>query len=198
MSETGDNLNGRRIVVGVTGGIAAFKTAGLVSTLVQQCAEVRVVMTESATRFVTPLTFQTLSSNAVHTSMWQSAADFSSAHINLADWAEACIVAPATANVIGKLRAGLADDLLSTTLLALECPVLLAPAMNSRMWGKPQVQENIKILSQWGYHFVGPEEGWLACRTRGAGRMSSVEAIIEALQRLLPARSKAAQGESEG
>ncbi len=185
MAEAADILNSRRIVVGITGGIAAYKTATLVSRLVQRGASVRVVMTDSATRFVTPLTFQTLSCNAVHTSMWQGTENFQSTHINLADWAEACVVAPATASIMAKLRMGLADDLLSTTLLAMDCPVLLAPAMNARMWAKQQVQENVETLRGWGYRFVGPAEGWLACRTSGAGRMSEPEEIIAALEQML-------------
>ena len=188
-----DTFAGSHIVVGVTGGIAAYKTAMVVSRLVQRGAEVRVVMTESATRFVAPLTFQTLSGNAVHQSMWERSESFDSAHIGLADWAEACLIAPATANIIAKMAHGLADDLLSTTVLALEVPLLLAPAMNDRMWHKAAVQENVSRLSRWGYHFVGPAEGRLACGTAGPGRMAEPEEIVAALESLLTARTKGGQ-----
>jgi len=183
----------RRIVVGVTGGIAAYKTAMVVSRLVQRGAEVRVVMTESATRFVAPLTFETLSGSTVHHSMWERSESFNSAHVALADWAEVCVIAPATANIIAKMAHGLADDLLSTTVLALEVAVLLAPAMNDRMWHKAAVQENLTRLSRWGYHFVGPAEGRLACGTVGPGRMAEPEEIVAALESLLTARAKGSQ-----
>jgi phosphopantothenoylcysteine decarboxylase/phosphopantothenate--cysteine ligase len=185
MAKRVDILAGRKIIVGVTGGIAAYKTAMVVSTLVQRGAEVRVVMTESATRFVTPLTFQTLTRQMVYTDPWQAAEKFQSAHISLADWGEACLVAPATANLIGKLAGGLADDLLSTTLLAIDLPVIIAPAMNTRMWNKLVVQNNVALLVDLGYRFVGPEAGRLACGTVGEGRMSEPEELVAAVENLL-------------
>ena len=185
MTEQADPLGGKRVVVGVTGGIAAYKTAMVVSRLVQRGAEVRVVMTESAAQFVTPLTFQTLSGQAVALDMWQRSESFRGSHIALADWAEACVIAPATANIMAKIAHGLADDLLSTTVLAIEAPLLLAPAMNDRMWHKAAVQENVARLGKWGYHFVGPAEGHLACGTVGQGRMAEPEEIISALESLL-------------
>lgn len=189
MTDPGQNiLAGKHLVVGVTGGIAAYKTAAMVSTLVQRGATVRVVMTESATRFVGPVTFQALTRQPVYTDMWADTEDYRSTHISLADWADALVVAPATANVLAKMACGLADDLLSTTVLALDAPVLVAPAMNSRMWAKAVVQENVARLASRGYRFVGPGEGRLACGTSGAGRMSEPDEIIAALEGLLAER----------
>jgi phosphopantothenoylcysteine decarboxylase/phosphopantothenate--cysteine ligase len=187
MAKKHDILSGRKILVGVTGGIAAYKTAMVTSALVQRGAEVRVVMTASATKFVSPLTFQSLSRQPVYTDMWQPAEKFQSAHIALADWAEACLVAPATANILAKTAGGLGDDLLSTALLAIDVPVLFAPAMNSRMWTKQAVQDNVARLTASGYLFVGPTAGYLACGTVGEGRMSEPAEIIEALEKILAA-----------
>ncbi|NLX58470.1 MAG: bifunctional phosphopantothenoylcysteine decarboxylase/phosphopantothenate--cysteine ligase CoaBC [Phycisphaerae bacterium] len=184
MTPQADPLSGKRVVVGVTGGIAAYKAAALVSTLVQAGADVRVIMTESATRFVAPLTFQALSHNAVHVGLWDADDSFRSAHIALADWADLGVVAPATANFLAKAACGLADDLLSTTLLAMECPVLLAPAMNCRMWNNRIVQDNVACLKAAGYPMVGPAEGHLACGTSGAGRMAEPDEILAALRAL--------------
>ena len=185
MAKSKDILAGRRILVGVTGGIAAYKAAMLVSTLSQRGAEVQVVMTASAQKFVTPLTFQSLTRSAVHTDMWEATEQFRSAHIALADWAEAAVVAPATANLLAKVACGLADDLLSTTLLAVDVPVLLAPAMNERMWNKQATQNNAALLAEWNYRLVGPCPGWLACGTRGEGRMSEPADIVAALEQML-------------
>jgi phosphopantothenoylcysteine decarboxylase/phosphopantothenate--cysteine ligase len=182
---TPDPLAQRCILVGVTGGIAAYKSAILVSMLVQRRAEVRVVMTDAAERFVAPLTFQTLTGRPVHRDMWAAGEAFNSAHISLADWADACVVAPATANVIAQMACGLAQDLLSTTVLALDVPVLVAPAMNTRMWRKPVVEDNVALLRKRGYAFVGPAEGRLACGDTGPGRMSEPGDIVVALELLI-------------
>ncbi|MGB2755037.1 MAG: bifunctional phosphopantothenoylcysteine decarboxylase/phosphopantothenate--cysteine ligase CoaBC [Phycisphaerae bacterium] len=176
----GQTLQGREILVGVTGGIAAYKTADLVSLLAQEGAAVSVVMTEHATRFVGPLTFQALSRRPVYTDLFAEGA-YDTDHIALADRAEAAVVAPATANVIGKLAAGIADDLLSTVLVALRVPVILAPAMNEAMWNHPAVQANVETLRRRGVRFVGPEEGRLACGTEGLGRMAEPETILDAV-----------------
>ena len=173
----GQTLQGREILVGVTGGIAAYKAADLVSLLAQEGAAVSVVMTEHATRFVGPLTFQALSRRPVYTDLFAEGA-YEADHIALADRAEAAVVAPATANVIGKLAAGIADDLLSTVLVALRVPVILAPAMNEAMWNHPAVQANVETLRRRGVRFVGPEEGRLACGTEGPGRMAEPETIL--------------------
>ena len=180
----GRALQGREILVGVTGGIAAYKAADLVSLLVEEGAAVSVVMTEHAQRFVGPLTFQALSRRPVYTDLFAEGA-YDADHIALADRAEAAVVAPATANVIGKLAAGIADDLLSTVLLALDVPVILAPAMNSAMWNHPAVQANVETLHRRGVRFVGPEEGRLACGTEGPGRMAEPETILQAVLEVL-------------
>ncbi|HUW57141.1 MAG TPA: bifunctional phosphopantothenoylcysteine decarboxylase/phosphopantothenate--cysteine ligase CoaBC [Planctomycetota bacterium] len=178
-------MKGRHIVLGVTGGIAAYKSADLTSKLVQAGAEVTVVMTESATRFVTPLTFETLSRRSVHVELWDADREFNPTHVALADWAEIVVVAPATANIIGKLANGIADDLLSTLLLSVDVPVVFAPAMNTRMWNNPVVQDNVRRLGELGHHIVEPGEGYLACGTTGKGRLADVQDIMGALSKLL-------------
>jgi len=180
----GQALQGREILVGVTGGIAAYKAALLVSRLVQEGAAVSVVMTEHAQRFVGPLTFQALSRRPVYTDLFAEGA-YEADHIALADRAEAAVVAPATANAIGKLAGGIADDLLSTVLVALRVPVILAPAMNEAMWNHPAVQANVETLRRRGVRFVGPEEGRLACGTEGLGRMAEPETILAEIVRAL-------------
>jgi len=185
-----DILKDREVLVGVTGGIAAYKAAALVSRLVQAGAATNVVMTEHATRFVGPLTFQTLTGRPVHTDQFAAPETYHADHIALADRAEIVVVAPATANCLGKLAHGIADDLLSTVLLAVECPVLLAPAMNVRMWDHPAVQANVKLLESRGVHFVGPEEGRLACGVTGPGRMAEPETILAAIIEILQSQGK--------
>jgi len=184
-SSAKDVLAGRNILLGVTGGIAAYKAAVLASMLVRRGAQVRTIMTEPATRFVGPITFQALTRQPVYLDMWAATESYRSDHIGMADWTDACVIAPATADVIGRIAAGLADDLLTTTVLALQAPVLLAPAMNTRMWAKPAVQDNVAKIEAWGYHLVGPAEGRLACGDTGPGRMSEPEEIIEALEGML-------------
>ena len=174
-------VGGREIVVGVTGGIAAYKTAHLVSRLVQAGAGVTVVMTEAAKRFVAPLVFQTLSGRPVYADLFASAEAPRGEHISLADRAEIVVVAPATANILAKLAHGIADDLLSTFLLAADAPLVVAPAMNVRMWGHPAVKANCEVLRSRGVRFVGPVEGYLACGTVGEGRMAEPEEILTAL-----------------
>ena len=177
-------MNGRELVVGVTGGIAAYKTAALVSRLVQEGVGVRVVMTRAAGKFVGRATFEALSGRPVLSRAFHDPDHPLGAHIDLAG-ADLLCVAPATANFLAKAAHGLADDLLSTLYLAFKGPVLLAPAMNDRMWEQPAVSRNIEQLRGDGVHFVGPEAGWLSCRTPGTGRMADPEAIREAIDRLL-------------
>jgi len=184
------SLKGREVLVGMTGGIAAYKTATLVSRLVEAGAGVSVVMTEHATRFVAPLTFQTLSGRPVGTDLYEPPEGFMPEHVALADLAEAAVVAPATANLLGKLAHGIADDLLTTVLLALDVPVVAAPAMNVRMWAHPAVQANVEVLRERGVHLVGPEEGRLACGVKGKGRMAEPEAILAAIVEALGSRPK--------
>ena len=174
-------MKGRRILLGVTGGIAAYKAADLCSKLVQAGAEVTVVMTESAQRFVAPLTFETLSRRPVYIDMWRSDREFNPTHIALADWAQLVVVAPATANSIAKIVHGIADDLLSTVLLSVDCPVLVAPAMNRRMWENRVVQDNVRRLRELGHTVVEPVEGYLACGAVGVGRLAEVQDILNAI-----------------
>ena len=173
-------MNGRQLLIGVTGGIAAYKTAAVVSRLVQAGAGVSVVMTDAATRLVGPKTFEALSGRPVRSDMWDPAVG-AHPHIELAESAELLCVAPATANLLAKAACGLADDLLSTLLLSFHGPVILAPAMNSRMWEKPLVQRNARQLREDGFLFVGPEEGHLSCGTVGVGRMASPEEIFRVI-----------------
>ena len=173
-------MNGRELVIGVTGGIAAYKTAALVSRLVQSGAGVSVVMTRSATRLVGPKTFEALTGRPVGVDIWGPG---SHPHIELADSADLLCVAPATANLLAKAAGGLADDLLSTVLLSFAGPIILAPAMNNRMWEKPAVQRNVAQLKEDGVTLIGPEEGYLSCGARGPGRMSPPEKIFELIEK---------------
>jgi phosphopantothenoylcysteine decarboxylase/phosphopantothenate--cysteine ligase len=168
----------KKIVVGVTGSIAAFKAADIVSRLVQQGAEVRVIMTQEAEHFITPLTLQVLSANKVYLDMFDVQDVWAVEHVALADEADLVLIAPATANVIAKLASGLCDDLLTCTITATKAPVLIAPAMNDGMYTNKIVQENIERLKKAGYKFIGPVKGRLACGTIAVGRMSEVDAIV--------------------
>ncbi|HZZ73614.1 MAG TPA: flavoprotein [Pirellulales bacterium] len=170
------------VVVGVTGGIAAFKTAALVSQLVQSGAAVTVVLTAAAEAFVGAATFAALTGRPVAKGLFDETAFPLGAHIELARRAEVLCVAPATANFLAKAALGLADDLLSTLYLAARCPVLVAPAMNSQMWAQPAVQRNVSQLRADGVEFIDPEAGWLSCRDEGAGRMAAPEKILAAIQ----------------
>lgn len=171
-------LDGKKILLGITGGIAAFKAASLCSKLVQQGAEVRVIMTKSATQFITELTLQALSKNPVYTDTFDEKNPATIAHINLADWADLVLVAPATANIIGKMANGIADDMLSTTLLATQAPIMVAPAMNVHMYTHPAVSKNLAELASRGVMLVEPGEGLLACGYTGKGRMEEPETIV--------------------
>jgi phosphopantothenoylcysteine decarboxylase/phosphopantothenate--cysteine ligase len=176
-------MKDRRVVVGVTGSIAAYKACDLVSKLRQAGAQVRVVMSDNAVRFVTPMTLATLSGAPVAWDMWAEHTEMH--HISLSDFAEVVLVAPATANIIGKFAAGIADDLVSTTLLACTCPVLLAPAMNARMWQNSVVQGNVVRLRERGVTIVEPEMGRLACGDAGPGRLPATEVLVAAVANAL-------------
>ena len=175
-------LRGYELLVCVTGGIAAYKTAALVSRLVQEGCGVTVAMTRNARRFVSSTTFRALSGRTVLTTMWPTRDTGDMLHLDASEAADLIVVAPATANVIGKLAGGIADDLVSTLLLGAARPVLMAPAMNVRMWRHPAVQRNIALLRERGVFLVGPEEGWLACGDVGPGRMSEPEALLGAIR----------------
>ncbi len=172
-----NELNGKRILLGVTGGIAAYKAAELVRLLKKNGADVRAVMTDSGAQFVSPVTLQALSGNPVHTSMWDQSIPNGMPHIELSRDCDLILVAPATADFIAKLAAGRADDLLSTLCLARDCALMIAPAMNRQMWENPSTQRNIKTLLADGVHLVGPESGEQACGEVGVGRMSEPSLI---------------------
>ena len=174
-------LNQRRILLGVSGGIAAYKACELTRRLRDAGAEVRVVLTANAARFVTPLTFQALSANAVRTDLWDEAAEMGMGHLELARWAQHIVIAPASADVIAKLAHGLADDLLTTLCLASEAPLAIAPAMNHRMWLHPATQANIETLRARGVSVLGPDDGPLAEGESGPGRLMEPQAIVAAL-----------------
>jgi phosphopantothenoylcysteine decarboxylase / phosphopantothenate---cysteine ligase len=172
-------LNGKKILLCVTGGIAVYKGAALTSKLTQAGAEVKVILSESAAKFVTPLTFQALSRSEVYTDTFDEKKPENIAHIHLADWADLIIIAPATANIIGKLANGIADNMISTTLLAATAPVWIAPAMNVHMYSHPAVKKNMETLRSFGYDFIEPGEGYLACGYTGKGRLEEPETIVE-------------------
>jgi phosphopantothenoylcysteine decarboxylase / phosphopantothenate---cysteine ligase len=173
------------LVLGVTGGIACYKAVELVRLLVKDGFVVQVIMTRGAMEFVTPLTFQTLSGMPVATETFNLTQESEIGHINLADNADLFVIAPATANVIGKVAAGIADDLLTTVLMATKAPVLIAPAMNIHMYENPILQENVRKLRRLGYHFIEPAEGYLACGYEGKGRLPEPEKILEEIRGLL-------------
>ncbi|WP_068672445.1 bifunctional phosphopantothenoylcysteine decarboxylase/phosphopantothenate--cysteine ligase CoaBC [Oceanobacillus sp. Castelsardo] len=172
----------KNILLCVSGGIAAYKACALTSKLTQKGANVKVIMTESASKFVSPLTFQALSRNPVYTDTFDEKDPEKIAHIDLADWAELILIAPATANIIGKVANGMADSMLTTTLLASQAPVYVAPAMNVHMYQHPAVIKNMRKLEEWGYHFIEPGAGYLACGYVGKGRLEEPETIIEVLE----------------
>jgi phosphopantothenoylcysteine decarboxylase/phosphopantothenate--cysteine ligase len=178
-------LKDKRIVLGVTGGIAAYKAVELLRLFVKAGARVQVIMTVAAQEFVTPLTFQTLSGNPVHTGLFNLLQEMEIGHITLADRADLLVIAPATANVIGKISCGIADDLLTTTVMATRAPVLFAPAMNVNMWENPLYRQNEEKLKGLGYHFLEPASGFLACGWEGQGKLPEPGAIFQECVRLL-------------
>jgi phosphopantothenoylcysteine decarboxylase/phosphopantothenate--cysteine ligase len=186
-------LRGKKIVLGITGGIAAYKAAELTRAIIKENAEVRVIMTQSATEFISPLTLQTLSQNQVYTDMFVPTEKYDMAHIALAEFADAFIIAPATANIIGKIASGIADDLLTTTIIAQVKPTLICPAMNDKMLANPIVQDNIKKLKNYGYVVMESGVGELACKTSGSGRLPDIPSIMEAIESLLSPKDFAGQ-----
>ncbi|MBI5723160.1 MAG: hypothetical protein HZA50_04320 [Planctomycetes bacterium] len=185
-------MAGKRILLCVTGGIACYKSADLASALVRASCQVSAAMTDAARKFIQPLTFQTLTRRQVFTDMWQSSDDFSSQHIALTDWADLMIVAPATANIIAKMACGIADELVSCLALSAAgaCPILIAPAMNDRMWSAPATRENMAKLVARGVHVVGPATGRLACGTTGTGRMAEPDEIFAAAAKITATKKK--------
>ncbi len=189
----GEPIKPRRVVLGVAGGIACYKAAELVRLLVRGGFSVQVVMTREAAQFVSPLTFQTLSAHPVATEIFSLTEESEIGHINLADQAEVFVIAPATANVIGKIAAGIADDLLTTVVMATRAPVLIAPSMNVHMLENPVLQENIRKLTRLGYHIMEPAEGYLACGYEGKGRLPEPEEIVEEIRGLLKKKDLAGE-----
>ncbi|MFC0473120.1 bifunctional phosphopantothenoylcysteine decarboxylase/phosphopantothenate--cysteine ligase CoaBC [Halalkalibacter kiskunsagensis] len=183
-------VEGKNVILAVSGGIAAFKSAALVSKLVQAGANVKVMMTESAKEFVTPLTFQALSSQPVYDNTFHEPDPTKIAHIDIADWADVILVAPATANVLAKLANGIADDMLTTTILATTAPIYLAPAMNVNMYNRRSVQRNVKTLKEDGYKVIDGEEGYLACGWTGKGRMAEPDDLLQILQKHFSSQSR--------
>lgn len=179
------SLSGKELILAVCGGISAYKSADLVSKLVQRGAGVTVVMTKSAQQFVTPLTFQALSGRPVRTDTFNLPESSDPQHIGLTERAQLMIVAPATANILAKAATGICDDLVSVMICAAACPIVFCPAMNTRMWSNPVTQDNCAKLTKLGYRFIGPEEGWLACRSTGKGRMSDPATIVDEITRML-------------
>jgi phosphopantothenoylcysteine decarboxylase / phosphopantothenate---cysteine ligase len=175
-------LEGKKIVLGITGGIAAYKAAELTRELVKRKAAVKVVMTRNAAEFISPLTLQTLSGNVVHSDMFSLTTEYEIDHISLARYADIVLIAPATANVIGKIASGLADDLLTTVVMATRAPVLICPAMNNNMYDNAIVQDNIRRLKEVGYFFIEPAYGELACKDEGRGRLPELSDIIEEVE----------------
>jgi len=178
----GSMLRGKEIILGVTGGIAAYKSVELLRELTRRGSNVHVVMTKNATQFVTPLTFQTLSGNPVISDLFKLLEGSKIGHIALADVAQLLVIAPATANIIGKIANGIADDFLTTMVMATRVPVLFAPSMNTKMWESPFVQQNIEKLKSFGYQFIGPQIGDLACGSKGRGRIADIEDIVEKME----------------
>src|SRR5713101_2239998 len=186
-------LKDKTIVVGVCGGIAAYKAAELVRLLTAQQARVRVMMSRNAAEFITPLTLQTLSANTVATDTFSLTEESEIGHIRLADTADAIVIAPASADVIAKAAVGIADDIVTTVLLAAQCPIALAPAMNVHMYSHPTVTENLAKLAARGVAIIEPGGGALACGYEGKGRMAEPAQIVEELERLLSAPDLAGQ-----
>ncbi|MGQ9557587.1 MAG: bifunctional phosphopantothenoylcysteine decarboxylase/phosphopantothenate--cysteine ligase CoaBC [Desulfurispora sp.] len=178
-------LQGKQITLGVSGGIAAYKVADLASKLTARGAAVHVILTAAAAKFVGPVTFAGVTGNPVHQDLFAGSPDFAIPHIDLASRADLLVIAPATANVLAKLAAGLADDLLSATALAATCPVLVCPAMNAAMYRHPAVQKNLQVLRSYGYHILEPASGRMACGTVGQGRLPEPAVILEEICRLL-------------
>ncbi|MFH1371118.1 MAG: flavoprotein [Planctomycetota bacterium] len=185
MAIQNSKLDGLKVALGVAGGIAAYKAIDLASKLTAAGAQVRTVITENALRLVGAKSFEAVTGSAAYTSMWETEEEYTIGHISLADWADVVVVAPATANIIGKTANGICDDLLSTVLCACwEKPTVFAPAMNEKMWTNPAVQENIKLVKRIGVELVGPARGRLACGTEGIGRMAEPQQILEVVSKI--------------
>ncbi len=176
------SLQDKKILVGMTGGIACYKVPYLVRALRKAGAEVKVVMTDAATKFITPLTMETVSNHEVATTMFEQARYVATRHIDLGEWPDLVVIAPATANFMGKVTSGVSDDLLTTIVCASARPIMIAPAMNPQMWANPITQRNFKTLLELGYQSVDPAEGEMACDHVGIGRMAEPDVIFEHIE----------------
>jgi phosphopantothenoylcysteine decarboxylase/phosphopantothenate--cysteine ligase len=181
-------MKDKNILLGVCGSIAAYKAVELASKLVQNGANVNVILTKAAKKFITPLTFQAITHNKVFYDMFETTYIPDPAHISIAERIDLALITPATANIIGKLANGIADDMLTTVILAVKSPILIAPAMNERMYLNKVVQENIERLKRYGYKFIEPEEGYLICGKIAIGRLASIEKIISVIEKELKSR----------
>jgi phosphopantothenoylcysteine decarboxylase/phosphopantothenate--cysteine ligase len=177
-------VKGKTVVLGITGSIAAYKAADLASKLTQEGAVVNVIMTDSATKFITPLTLRSITNRPVVTDMWELTTEFSIEHVALAEAADMVVIAPATANIIAKLAVGIADDMLSCTVLATEAPVVIAPAMNVNMYQNSVTQDNLTKLKDRGFTIIDPEYGRLASGKMGQGRLADIDKIIDAIKQV--------------
>lgn len=185
-----NRFHNKQILVGITGGIAAYKACELIRYLVTQGADVKAMMTRGAEKFITELTIESLCGHPVYSEMFPQGKFTATHHIELADWAEGAIIVPATANIIGKIANGIGDDFVSTTAMALHCPMVIAPAMNSNMWHNPVVQKNVKFLEELGYVICYPEEGFLAEGYSGMGRLARLEYIVQHLYKSIHPRKE--------
>ncbi|PIU84116.1 MAG: hypothetical protein COS68_00410 [Elusimicrobia bacterium CG06_land_8_20_14_3_00_38_11] len=179
------SIKNKNIIVGISGSVAAYKSAEIIRLLIKEKATVIPVMTKNAAEFITPLTIQTLSKNKVYFDMFASNFDWEIEHITIAKKSDLFLIAPATANVIAKIASGIADDSLTTLVLSVKCPIVLCPAMNSEMYKNPITQKNISYLKKIGYYFIGPEKGELACGGDNIGRMSEPQEIISEIKKIL-------------
>lgn len=177
-------LKNKTIIVGITGGIAAYWAVEIVGAIINRYARVHVIMTDNATKFISPLTFQAVSQNKVLTNLFELDNKSEICHISYAKKADLIIVAPATANFIGKIANGIVDDMLLATITATKAPVIICPAMNNQMWENSIVQENVKKLEKHGYYFVNPEYGKMACGGKGIGRLASIDSIVNKLKEI--------------
>jgi len=185
MAKKTENPVSVKILLGVSGGISAYKAVDLASKLTSAGMNVRTVMTESACKLVTPKSFEAVTGESVFTTLWNESEDFKIGHVHLVDWADIVAVVPATANIIGKIANGICDEILSTVLcVCWSKPTLLAPAMNNQMWSNPAVQRNIQTVKKMGFKIIGPETGRLACGVEGVGRMSEPENIFKEIVKI--------------
>lgn len=184
------SLAGKKVLVGLTGGIACYKVPYLVRFLYKESVDVQVVMTQAATKFITPLTLESVSNHPVAVELFPESQYVSTRHIDLAEWPDVIVVAPATANFLGKVASGISDDLLTTIVCASPKPVMIAPAMNPQMWKNPVTQRNINFLREIGYRFIDPDEGEMACDHVGVGRMAEPDQIFERVKAFLLGRGE--------